>query len=240
MHRRLVSLTLMGLLASGCVTSKNQVETMPTLTPPPAEDMEPMSAGNPGSLFNPGDAQYLFSDNRARRIGDIVLVHITESSTSKLEANTDTSKDSSKDLSVENAFGATTVGIGKLLGFDPLKLNGATGTTPLVKYGDSSDFKGEGSTERKADVSATVAARVTKILPGGLMQVEGAREVRINDETQIMVVRGLVRPRDISSDNSVLSTHLADARIEYYGKGVLADKQKAGWLTRLLDNAWPF
>ncbi|MCA1944534.1 MAG: flagellar basal body L-ring protein FlgH [Desulfovibrio sp.] len=240
MHRRLVSLTLMGLLASGCVTSKNQVETMPTLTPPPAEDMEPMSAGNPGSLFNPGDAQYLFSDNRARRIGDIVLVHITESSTSKLEAKTDTSKDSSKDLSVENAFGATTVGIGKLLGFDPLKLNGATGTTPLVKYGDSSSFKGEGTTERKADVSATVAARVTKILPGGLMQVEGAREVRINDESQIMVVRGLVRPRDISSDNSVLSTHLADARIEYYGKGVLADKQKAGWLTRLLDNAWPF
>ncbi|GAB7078995.1 flagellar basal body L-ring protein FlgH [Megalodesulfovibrio paquesii] len=240
MNRRLAFLMLMGLMATGCVTSKNQVESMPTLTPPPAEDMDPQTAGNPGSLFNPGDAQYLFSDNRARRIGDIVLVNITESSTSKLEAKTDSSKDSSKDMSVENAFGATTVGVGKLLGFDPLKLSGDTGTSPLLKYADASELKADGSTERNADVSATVAARVVKILPGGLMQIEGAREVRINEETQIMVVRGLVRPRDIGSDNSVYSTHIADAKIEYYGKGVLADKQKSGWLTRLLDNTWPF
>jgi flagellar L-ring protein precursor FlgH len=72
------------------------------------------------------------------------------------------------------------------------------------------------------------------------MQVQGAREIKVNDETQYMVVTGLIRQRDIDSDNSILSTQMADSRIDYYGKGVLADKQKSGWLTRLLDIVWPF
>jgi flagellar L-ring protein precursor FlgH len=70
--------------------------------------------------------------------------------------------------------------------------------------------------------------------------VEGGREVRVNDETQIVVVRGIIRSRDIGPDNSIASTAMADARIELYGQGVLADKQKPGWLTRILDNMWPF
>lgn len=231
---------LLGLLATGCVTSKNNVETMPVLTPPPAEDMDPQTAGNPGSLFNPGDAQFLFADNRARRIGDIVMVNIAENSRSRLEATTETDKSNSRNLGVQHAFGAPALGVGKLLGFDPLKMTGNTGDTPFVQFNDSGNFEGEGETERSSDISATVAARVTKILPGGLMQVEGAREVRINDETQILVVRGLVRPRDIAPNNTILSTHLADAKVEYYGKGIIGDKQKPGWLTRLLDNTWPF
>ncbi len=236
MLTRLTLALLLALMASGCVTSKNQVETMPVLTPPPAEDMDPQTAGNPGSLFNPGDAQFLFADNRARRIGDIVMVNITENSRSTLEATTESEKDNSRNLGVQNFFGAKTIGMGKVLGQN---LTGDVGNTPLLQFSDSGEFTGEGTTERSADISATVAARVTKILPGGLMQVEGAREVRINEETQILVVRGLVRPRDISPNNTILSTHLADARVEYYGKGVISDKQKPGWLTRILDNYWP-
>lgn len=72
------------------------------------------------------------------------------------------------------------------------------------------------------------------------MQVEGAREIRVNEENQIIAVRGLVRPRDIQADNTVPSSYLADARIEYFGQGVLADKNRPGWLTRILDNVWPF
>ncbi len=75
---------------------------------------------------------------------------------------------------------------------------------------------------------------------GGLLQIEGAREIRVNDETEYMVVRGMVRSRDVDSDNSIYSNQIADASIEYYGKGVLADKQKPGWFTRLMDNVWPF
>ena len=68
----------------------------------------------------------------------------------------------------------------------------------------------------------------------------GAREIRVNEETEYMVVRGMIRSKDVSADNSVLSTQIADASIEYYGKGVLADKQKPGWFSRLMDNVWPF
>ena len=78
------------------------------------------------------------------------------------------------------------------------------------------------------------------LLPGGLMEIEGAREIRVNEETEYMVVRGMIRSKDVSADNSVLSTQIADASIEYYGKGVLSDKQKPGWFTRLMDNIWPF
>ena len=70
--------------------------------------------------------------------------------------------------------------------------------------------------------------------------LKGAREIRVNEETEYMVVRGMIRSKDVSADNSVLSTQIADASIEYYGKGVLADKQKPGWFSRLMDNVWPF
>jgi flagellar L-ring protein precursor FlgH len=70
--------------------------------------------------------------------------------------------------------------------------------------------------------------------------VEGARRIRVNNETQFLVVRGLIRQRDISSGNTIPSTSLAEAQIEIYGQGVLADKQKPGWLSRILDNVFPF
>ncbi|MBU1610573.1 MAG: flagellar basal body L-ring protein FlgH, partial [Proteobacteria bacterium] len=73
-----------------------------------------------------------------------------------------------------------------------------------------------------------------------VMQVEGARRIRVNNETQILIVRGLVRQRDIAADNTVNSSSLAEADIEVYGEGVLADKQRPGWMTRILDHVWPF
>jgi flagellar L-ring protein FlgH len=85
-----------------------------------------------------------------------------------------------------------------------------------------------------------VAARVTRLLGGGLMEVVGARETRVNGETQIVLVQGVARDRDIDADNTIMSTSLAEARIELYGEGVLADKQRPGWLARILDNVWPF
>ena len=77
-------------------------------------------------------------------------------------------------------------------------------------------------------------------MPGGAMQIEGARETKVNNETQYLVVRGIVRSVDVAADNSVTSNRIADAHIAYYGEGVIADKTKPGWLTRLLDNLWPF
>jgi flagellar L-ring protein precursor FlgH len=135
-------------------------------------------------------------------------------------------------------FGITAVPEGTLLreATDFLRL------PPGASVGASTDnkFEGTGETTHEAEMTATVAVRVVRILPGGIMQVEGARRIRVNNETQILVVRGLVRPQDITSGNTVPSTHLAEAQIELYGEGVLSDRQRPGWLTRILDNIWPF
>lgn len=223
---------------AGCVRPGQDESVLPTITPPPSESDEMAdSQNNPGSLFDPGDAEYLFSDSRARRVGDIVLVNIVESSRAENRADTETGRESTMNLSVDSWFSNASFGVSPFR--RTLAPDGVTGQ-PFVDVSSTSDFEGTGQTSRQSNISATVAARVVNVLPGGLLQVEGAREIRVNNETQIVVVRGLVRPRDIGSDNSIYSTHMADARIEYYGEGILADKQKPGWLVRILDNVWPF
>ena len=235
----IAGLCLFMAMSGACRTADKTTTPMPTLTPPPPAPEEVTQQDNPGSLFQESEAEYLFSDNRARRLGDIVLVNIVENSKATNKADTNAGRDSSMDLGVTTWFDNAAFGVGPFRrGLSDAEAGGTA--TPFVKVGAKSDFKGSGETSRESSVSATIGCRVVKVLPGGLMQVEGAREIRVNEETQIVVVRGLVRPRDIQSDNSVYSTSMADARIEYYGKGILADKQKPGWLARILDNIWPF
>ena len=78
------------------------------------------------------------------------------------------------------------------------------------------------------------------MLSNGNLIIQGNREVRVNHENQIITLTGMVRPRDISADNVIMSTYIADARISYSGSGIVNDKQRPGWLVRLLDNIWPF
>jgi len=104
----------------------------------------------------------------------------------------------------------------------------------------SSDFEGTGETERSGALNAFMTAMIVDVMPNGNMVIEGNREVRVNAENQMITLTGLVRPRDISADNVILSTYIADARISYSGTGVLNDRQKPGWLTRALDKVWPF
>jgi flagellar L-ring protein precursor FlgH len=183
---------------------------------------------NPGSLFNPASAELLFADNRARRVGDIVLVQIIEHSRAESRATTDASRGANIGLGIEHMMGVRDI------------MGVRMGVTPLVRATSASEFRGDGETTRASAIRATVGARVVRVLPGGVLQVEGAREIRVNNETQIIVVRGLVRSTDISPDNTIPSTHLADATVEFYGMGILADKQRPGWLTRILENMWPF
>lgn len=231
----IILVVLFGLSSFACAPPRTKSAPSPILTqtvdtPQPAEL-------NPGSLFNPASAELLFADNRARRVGDIVRINIVEESKATNKATTDTSRDSSTELGIEYLIDQRLVNRGvSILGVN----TGQLGETPLVSARSSSSFKGDGETRRESKITATVGARVVKVMPNGLMQVEGARETRVNNETQIIVVRGLVRSTDIDPDNTILSTHMADATIEFYGMGILADKQRPGWLTRILDNVWPF
>jgi len=229
MKIRLLMLMLAALALTGCRTTSRPPMPTAVVTPPPQERVS--AAENPGSLFDPDGATMLFADARAKRVGDVLLVKVVESTLSKSKAETDASRGSSMALSAQ-AF----------LGKDKLPLiPGATvGEGDLVRANSSSNFAGDGETKRESSITTTVAARVTRVLGGGLMEVVGARETRVNGETQIVLVQGVARDRDINADNTIMSTSLAEARIELYGEGVLADKQRPGWLARILDNVWPF
>ncbi|WP_241667460.1 flagellar basal body L-ring protein FlgH [Pseudodesulfovibrio senegalensis] len=218
------------VLLAGCA-ARQEPTPMPVLTPPQIVEQDP--ADNPGSLFDENRAEYLFEDNRARRVGDIVMVNVSESSSSTLKADTTAKRDTQTDM------GITAMPNTGLLGELPLGTLGAKAGFDIAA-GAKNDFTGSGEATQEASFTATVATRIVRRMPGGVLQVEGARRIRVYNETQILVVRGLIRERDIQSSNAVSSNNLAEAQIEVYGEGVLADKQKPGWLSRLLDNIYPF
>lgn len=235
---------LAGLLAA-CAPAHQQSTPMPSYAPEPYVDSLDNAQVDTPSLFNQTRAEYLFSDNRARNVGDIVMVNIVETSSASNRANTTTERESSMNLGVSNLFGQSAVSAipldtatgGLLPGIGP---KSAVGGTPLVSTNSVSDFEGTGETFRGSQVSATISARVVRVFDNGVLQIEGARNIKVNGENQIIVVRGLARARDISSGNSIDSSQLADAHIEMYGQGIIADKQKPGWLAQLLDRVWPF
>ena len=239
---KILGIVILALMGIGCASKQPQ----PVLPPAPSihQLMPSQVQKNSGSLFQEDNARFLFADSRARRVGDIVVVNIVENVSAKNKATTKAKKSSSLNLGINNFFGQQHLRLfplGNVMGGGPSAgPRMPVGSAPIVSATSTSDFKGDGETIRESDITASVAARVVRVLPGGLLQIEGARRIKVNNETQIIVVRGLARPRDIGPDNTISSNYLADAQIEIYGQGVLADKQKPGWLTRLLENIWPF
>ena len=235
MHKRFCLLIMMALAVVGCRATSRPPMPSAVITPPPQQRVDP--ATNPGSLFDPDGATMLFADARARRVGDIVLIKVVETTLATNKASTTADKDSSTDLQASAYLGQDTL---PLVGKLPLIPEAKVGTGSLVNAASTSEFSGDGETKRESSISTTVAARVTRVLGGGLMEVVGARETRVNGETQIVLVQGVLRDRDIDADNTIRSTSMAEARIELYGEGILAEKQRPGWLARILDNVWPF
>ena len=111
---------------------------------------------------------------------------------------------------------------------------------PSVNASTSKSNQGSGTTTRGGTLTATISATIVEVLPNGNFRIEGSRSVTVNNEEQIMVLRGIVRPVDINFDNTIVSTMIADASITYTGEGVVADEQRVGWGMRLLSFIWPF
>jgi len=163
----------------------------------------------------------LFSDYKAFRVGDIVTIYIVEFATGSNETKT---------------------GMEKGTEFS-LKSNGGTGALQFIplfgaKVGDRSKFDGKGSTSTKGVLKAKMSARIVKVLENGNLVIEGTREVQINSEKQVTVLRGIVRPEDITADNVVYSYNIADAKITYRGKGAVSDGSGPSLITRFLN--WVF
>lgn len=208
---RIAPALLLALVINACAT-----------TPPPrqAVDVEPeKQVYKSGSLW-PGanKKNIMFADNKASKVGDIVTVHVIENTTAINKA--DTSDQSATDTSV-------TVDTGSL-------------TPTQIKLGGGRKSAGKGTTGRSDQFSSTVSCIVTEVLPNGNMVVEGQRRMGINKEQQYIFVHGTVRPSDVTFNNSVLSSKMADLDIIYNGGGGIDGGKSPGWLAQVLNVVWPF
>lgn len=191
-------------------------------TPPPQE----------GSLWTGRHPHGLVADRRAYQVGDLVTVSITESAKASEIAHTQTSKTSGVKTSIASLFGLSF----PMKAFTNKEVNAESAVEGTV--GNTS--KGEGKTERQSTFTTYLSARVIQVLPNDHLMIQGQRHLRVNNETEVVTLTGIVRPQDIDRNNIVPSTKLAEARLEISGVGVVSDKQRQGWLTRIFDHIWPF
>jgi flagellar L-ring protein precursor FlgH len=196
--------------------------------PPPTEQLRRPSP-QPGSLFTAQRGNY-FTDMRARYVGDIITVEIVENS--KAEKTNDSKASRTTTLRA---------GIPFLLGYEnKLIPNNSQGNTSLLGADFESAFDAKAEMSKEDTMTAAIGCTVMEVLPNGNLIIRGQREIQVNGETQFIYLTGTVRAHDVTTKNTVMSHQLADARIEYTGRGTLSDKQQPGWLTRLLDSIWPF
>ncbi len=188
-----------------------------------------------------GGLDGLFQDTKARRVGDIVTVKIEESSKATNKANTKTGRDSSLSAGLEGFLGIEDWWKDTLMRRLPThapKVNPFGSAT--IKGGMSSDFEGDGSTTRSGDLTAFITCRVTEVMPNGNLRIVGTREVLVNHENQVIILSGLIRPRDITGENVIRSTFISEAKIAYSGSGIIDDRQRPGWMANFLNTVWPF
>jgi len=201
-------------------------------------EREMMAQRSANSLWS--DAGNILEDTKARRLNDLVTVNVVESFSGSGTAETSTSRDSSLDFELSDLFGMNTdFNLHNVFLLKDL-FKGSNVFEPKVSSTSASDFKGKGDTNREGKLVATLTAKVVEVLPNGNLVIEARKEMTINDEKQILVLNGMVRPDDVDSTNSILSNKIADAKIYYVGDGVVQDKQSPGWFVRILDKVWPF
>ena len=170
-------------------------------------------------------------DYRSRRMGDIVIVRVEENANAKGNAETATSRESSIEAGLENFFGVVEKWAGKSENVDE---------AALIKALMKSSFKGAGETKRTEQLKATIPCQVRQVLPNGDLYIRGTKTIQINQEESNLYLSGVVRPYDIDMQNTVSSTRILDARIDFSGRGVISDKQGPGLGQRGVDALWPF
>ena len=198
--------------------------SMPMPAPEPA-------SYNPNSLWRNG-ARAFFKDQRAARIGDILTVIVEISDKAEIENATKRSRDNTEAV----GFDALVGGAKKLQGILPSGVD----FSKIVDVDSAAKSDGTGSIDREETVTTKIAAVVTQQLPNGNMVIEGRQEVRVNFEMREMKVAGVVRPEDITSDNTVPFSKIAEARVSYGGRGRISEVQQPRYGQQVMDIVLPW
>ena len=240
------TLTLIALLALplGACSTVHEAIRGPDLTPigyPSAlvpRDQQVLAAREPmlqpasaNSLWRAG-ARAFFIDQRANKVGDILTVQIEIDDSAKTSNTSTTNRSSGLTAGVPHLLGFES-SLGKILpgGFDP---------AAALETNSTSKSSGTGSVSRAEKISLTIAAVVTGVLPNGNMVIQGTQEVRTNSEMRQLTVSGIVRPEDISSANTIRHSQIAEARINYGGRGDISAVQKVPMGQAVVNKFTPF
>ncbi len=183
------------------------------------------------SLWKPGSTKF-FRDSRAWKVGDIIRVVVEIKDNASLNNSTQQNRSGKDSLGLTDLFGKEKA----------IKANLPTTASlaSLINTGTSRNHSGSGNISRKEDVKTEIAATVTKVLPSGNLVVQGHQEVRVNYELREIKVAGIIRPKDITSDNSIKTNQMAEARISYGGRGVVSDVQQPRAGSQVIDIISPF
>ena len=217
------------LVLAGCATA-------PKLPPPPPKYVHQQEKPNEGRTANSlwSDGGGLVEDFRARRVNDLLTINVSEN-ISGLGRRRHERRPHVHPRRERHGVP---------------RRSAEPRPAELVRKGehvlshrerfDGGRLQGDGKHEPGGKIVGTITARVTEVMPNGTLSVESRKEITINNEKQVLILRGLVRPEDISVSNMVESGKVADAQIYLVGDGVLQEKQRQGWLVRILDSVWPF
>jgi flagellar L-ring protein precursor FlgH len=179
------------------------------------------------SLWNTGEgsARSMFADRKAAAKGDILTIIVAESAVAQSSQN----KSSTRESALQDAISR----------FIYPGLGTHKGNLPGMASSGSASYSGGGDVSNSQSLSSRAAVLVTDVLPNGNLVIEGVRVVTFSGETQYVVLRGIVRRDDITRDNSVVSTNIADARVEFHSEGTLTEAQKRGWLAKIYEKLRP-
>lgn len=205
------------LLFSGCV-KKTVKPNDPYYAPVPAQNLR---QPNPitGSIVNLTSRRDLYGNGRASQVGDIISITLSENTSASKNANTSVDKSSSTVLTAPTIFGNT--------------LNRFN--TNLT--GPTSAFDGEGQSDISNSLDGSISVTVHQVLPNGILIVRGEKWLNLNQGDEYIQISGMIRPQDISADNTVSSEKLADARISYSGTGQISNSNVMGWLSKFFISA---
>ncbi|MEW6659317.1 MAG: flagellar basal body L-ring protein FlgH [Thermodesulfobacteriota bacterium] len=223
----------LALIIGACVSPSHTQNKGVVMEPPKALPLPHAPPPQEGSLWAPRSPRGLLADLKACNVGDIVTVSIMESSQASDQATTQADRSSGVKVGVASLLGLRLPTFKQFNDATVAAENAIEGTV-----GNTS--KGTGKTDRQSSFTTYITTRVIQILPNNNLVIQGERHMRVNNETEIVTLTGVIRPEDLASDNTIASYKVAEPRIMISGLGVVSDKQRQGWLTRIIDHIWPW
>ncbi|MDR1350697.1 MAG: flagellar basal body L-ring protein FlgH [Zoogloeaceae bacterium] len=220
--------SLLALFMGACATTPPTAVHQPMTARP---EYRQMQQGASGSIFQDASVRPLFEDRRARYVGDILTVTITENNTASAESASNAKRS-----------GAVNAGIGALNVYPLSNIKQFNKLADMkIDANSSNTFGGSGDVENTNAFKGTITVTVIEVYPNGNLLVSGEKQVAIGHQQEFIRLSGVINPRDVKSEtNSVESSRVADARIEYKASGYVSEAQVMGWLARFFLSALPF